>query len=74
MSEIYFDHEELKVYQFALEFNKYVHQICSKLDSRSDIRNQLDRATNSIVLNIAEGNGKYSKKDKYRYFDISLGS
>jgi len=71
---IYFDHEKLKVYQLALEFNKYAHQICSKLDSRSDIRNQLDRASNSIVLNIAEGNGKYSKKDKCRYFDISLGS
>ena len=25
-------------------------------------------------MNIAEGNGKYSKKDKCRYFDISLGS
>jgi four helix bundle protein len=74
MREIYFDHEKLKVYQLALEFNKYAHQICSKLDSSSDIRNQLDRASNSIVLNIAEGNGKYSKKDKCRYFDISLGS
>jgi len=74
MSEIYFDHEKLKVYQLSLEFNKYAHQICSKLDSRSDIRNQLDRASSSIVLNIAEGNGKYSKKDKCRYFDISLGS
>ena len=72
--EIYFDHEKLKVYQLALEFNKYAHQICSKLDSRSDIKNQLDRAANSIVLNIAEGNGKYSKKDRCRYFDISFGS
>ena len=72
--EIYFDHEKLKVYQLALEFNKYAHQICSKLDSRSDIKNQLDRAANSIVLNIAEGNGKYSKKDRCRYFDISIGS
>ena len=74
MSEIYFDHEKLKVYQLSLVFNKYAHQFCSKLDSRSDIRNQLDRASSSIVLNIAEGNGKYSKKDKCRYFDISLGS
>jgi four helix bundle protein len=74
MAEIYFDHEKLKVYQLAIEFNKFAHQICSKLDFRSDIKNQLDRASNSIVLNIAEGNGKYSKKDKCRYFDISVGS
>lgn len=74
MDAIYLDHEKLKVYQLALEFNKFAHKINSKLDARSDIRNQLDRASNSIVLNIAEGNGKYSKKDKCRYFYISLGS
>ena len=74
MTEIYFDHEKLNVYQIALDFNKYAHKICSKLETRSDIRNQLDRASNSIVLNIAEGNGKYSKKDRCRYFDISIGS
>lgn len=74
MEEKYFDHEKLKVHQLALEFNKYAHKICVKLDSRSDIKNQLDRASNSIVLNIAEGNGKHSKKDKGRYFDISIGS
>jgi four helix bundle protein len=74
MEELYFDHEKLKVYQLALEFNKYANKICSKLQARSDIRNQLDRASNSIVLNISEGNGKYSKKDKCRYFDISIGS
>ena len=74
MGEVYFDHEKLKVYQLSLEFNKYANKICSKLDFRSDIKNQLDRASNSILLNIAEGNGKYSKKDKCRFFDISVGS
>lgn len=74
MSEVYFDHEKLKVYQLSLEFNKFAHKICSKLDFRSDIKNQLDRASNSILLNLAEGNGKYSKKDKCRFFDISVGS
>jgi len=71
--QIYFDHEKLKVYQLALQFNAYANKICSKLP-KSDIRDQLDRASNSIVLNITEGNGKYSKKDRCRYFDISFGS
>lgn len=69
----YFDHEKLKIYQMALKFNEFGHKICSRLP-KSDIRDQLDRASNSIVLNIAEGNGKYSKKDRCRYFDISFGS
>ena len=74
MGETYFDHEKLKVYQLALKFNEFAHKICSKLNYRLDIRSQLDRASNSIVLNIAEGNGKYSKKDRCRFFDISVGS
>jgi len=74
MGETYFDHEKLKVYQLALRFNEFAHKICSKLNYRLDIRSQLDRASNSIVLNIAEGNGKYSKKDRCRFFDISVGS
>lgn len=69
----YFDHEKLKVYQLALKFNEFAFNVYSKLP-KSDIRDQLDRAANSIVLNIAEGNGKYSKKDRCRYFDISFGS
>jgi four helix bundle protein len=73
-NKIYFDHEKLKVYQHALKFNKYAYEIFTKLNYKSDLRDQLNRASNSVVLNIAEGNGKYSKKDRCRYFDISNGS
>ncbi len=57
-----------------MKFNKFAYEIFTKLSYKSDIRDQLDRASNSVVLNIAEGNGKYSKKDRCRYFDISNGS
>ena len=35
---------------------------------------QLDRASTSIPLNIAEGNGKYTAPDRCRFFDIARGS
>jgi four helix bundle protein len=44
---------------------------CSRL---GDIKDQLDRASNSIVLNIAEGNGKYSVKDRCRFLDTANAS
>jgi len=39
-----------------------------------EIRDQLERASSSISLNIAEGNGKFSSKDRCRYFDIAHSS
>jgi four helix bundle protein len=39
-----------------------------------DVKDQLDRASTSIALNIAEGNGKYTPKDRCRFFDIAHGS
>jgi len=34
----------------------------------------MDRASDSITLNIAEGTGKHTGKDKARYYDIARGS
>jgi four helix bundle protein len=72
--EVYFDHEKLRVYQKALSFIEFAHKILSRINYRSEIKDQLDRASISILLNIAEGNGKFSSKDRCRYFDISMGS
>lgn len=73
MEEPIFDHEKLKVYQKALEFVKWSQNILKGIKKNSTT-DQFDRAADSIVLNIAEGNGKYSSKDRCRYFDISKGS
>lgn len=35
---------------------------------------QLLRAASSISLNLSEGNAKYSRKDKVRFYQISMGS
>ena len=39
-----------------------------------DVKDHLDRASTSIALNIAEGNGKYALKDRCRFFDIAYAS
>ena len=38
------------------------------------VYDRLDRASTSISLNIAEGNGKSSPRDRCRFFDIARGS
>ena len=69
-----FDHEKLTVYQTSLKFIVWVQKILDRVPKKYAVNDQLDRSSTSITLNIAEGNGKYSKKDRCRYFDISRGS
>ncbi|MCA9266917.1 MAG: four helix bundle protein, partial [Planctomycetales bacterium] len=38
------------------------------------VRKQLDRASTSTPLNIADGNGKFTSSDRCRFFDIARGS
>jgi four helix bundle protein len=70
-----FDFEKLEVYKKAKELN---HEILLFLrDSKlidSYVRDQLKRASISIVINIAEGSGKFSKADKRNFYTISRGS
>ncbi|MGP8237801.1 MAG: four helix bundle protein [Limisphaerales bacterium] len=69
-----FDHEKLEVYQESLAFVAWLEPLLQKLPKSIAVRDQLDRASTSIVLNLAEGNGKYTSPDRCRFFDISRGS
>lgn len=70
-----FSHEKLIVYQRSLEFIEFINELF-KLNNLASLSvySQLDRASTSIPLNIAEGTGKFSGKDKCRYYDIARGS
>ncbi len=70
----WFDHEKLDVYQEAIAFVRWLTDLMDSTTPFGDVKNQLDRASTSIPLNIAEGNGKYSPKDRCRFFDIAHGS
>lgn len=70
-----FPHEDLDVYKVSLEFNRWSKQVSRRLNSmHRSLHEQLIRAADSILLNIAEGNGKRAGADRKRYFESARGS
>jgi four helix bundle protein len=74
-----FDHEKLDVYRLALGFVSWVAELLAEVKETArakttEVRAQLDRASLSSLLNIAEGNGKRRPKVKAKYFDDARGS
>ncbi|HVZ65963.1 MAG TPA: four helix bundle protein [Lacunisphaera sp.] len=69
-----FDHERLKAYQEALHFVGWIEPLLERLPGKLAAKDQLDRASTSVVLNLAEGNGKRSALERCRFFDIARGS
>ena len=75
MSEPTFDHEKLDVYRLSIEYVANSFKIARDLTGNNrHARDQWLRAAQSMPLNIAEGNGKQSLKDKSRFFEIARGS
>jgi len=69
-----FDHEKLLVYQRSIALVGWVTTILESQPKSLSVYDQLDRASTSIPLNIAEGNGKFTSADRCRFFDIARGS
>ncbi|HMP77162.1 MAG TPA: four helix bundle protein [Kiritimatiellia bacterium] len=69
-----FGHEKLDVYRAAIEYVGWAYRFCEGLTGHKNARDQLIRASQSIPLNIAEGNGKATDGDRRRYFEIARGS
>jgi hypothetical protein len=65
----WFEHEKLVVYQETVAFVAWLSAVLEEVQRAGDIKDQLERASSSIALNIAEGNGKFTAKDRCRYFD-----
>ncbi len=64
-----FDFEKLEVYNKAKKFNKSVTVFLSTSKVDITTEDQLRRASFSIMMNIAEGSGRFTKPDK-RYFYV----
>src|SRR5438552_2036515 len=70
----HFDHEKLDVYQQSIAFCGWAGDIVATISVKTAAKDQLDRASTSIPLNIAEGNGKFSANDRARFLEIARGS
>jgi four helix bundle protein len=69
------DHEKLEVYQRARAFNRRIYALLSALRTvRIDLVDQLQRAAASVLLNLAEGAGEYSRKEKARFYRMARRS
>src|SRR5438309_12122555 len=69
-----FDHEKLSVYQSSLKFVTWATEQITEIQAKAAVKDQLDRASTSVPLNIAEGNGKFAIRARCRYLDFGRGS
>lgn len=68
---VFFSHERLDVYQAALGFVTWCDEFCRGLTGRRELVDRLDKASTSIVLNIAEGNGRFTSVDHTRFLAMA---
>jgi four helix bundle protein len=69
-----FDFEKLEVYTKTKRFNKSVNLFLKNASLDKSSKDQLRRASFSIMLNIAEGSGRFTKRDKRNFYIIARGS
>ena len=70
-----FDHEKLDVYKVAVEFVILSNEIAEQLPrGKAYLADQLQRASSSISLNIAEGAGEFAGNEKCRFYRMAKRS
>jgi len=77
MSSKKFSFEELEVWRRAIDFSVKVIDIVEGLNSKRRhyrLIEQIEASVTSIAMNIAEGKGRYSKKEFIQFCYIARGS
>lgn len=76
MEKKYLQLNNIKVYTHSFRLANYVWEIVVHWDyfSKDTIGKQFVRAIDSVCANIAEGFGRYNKKDKIHFYRYSYGS
>lgn len=67
---------DISAYKIAFHLSNYVWRIVVQWDhfSKETVGKQFVRAADSISANLAEGFGRYTKKDKINFYRYSYGS
>ena len=66
-----FDHEDLDAYRVALKLIAWLDPLLTRFSCSADLRLKLDKSTTSIVLNIAEGNGRFTGADQSKFYETA---
>lgn len=68
--------EKLDVWQKSRTLVKIIYKLSAKFpyEEKFGLTNQIRRASVSVSSNIAEGNSRFSPKDKAHFFQISFSS
>jgi four helix bundle protein len=77
MTDILFSFEGLEVWQKAVDFAKRIIDLSERIETnRKHFRliEQLEASSTSVALNIAEGKGRYSKKEFVQFLYVARGS
>ena len=70
-------YEDLEVWQRAIDWASNIVSLCNELETdRKHFRlvEQLESACSSVAMNIAEGKGRYSKKEFIQFLYVARGS
>lgn len=67
-----FTHEDLDVYQVALQLVAWLESAQTHFSCSADLKTKLDKATTSIVLNIAEGSGRFTGADQAKFYETAF--
>jgi len=72
----YLELNDISAYKKSLALSNYVWEIVIKWDwfAKRTVGSQFTEAVDSISANIAEGFGRYGKKDKIKFYYYSFGS
>ena len=60
-----------KTFEIAMNFYESCQKVCPK---NKVIKDQFERASLSIILNISEGYGRLTEKDRRKFYSIAFGS
>ena len=72
--EVLFHHESLDVYQVGLDFMRWFVGLPGSAELSDRLCREVDKSATSVVLNVAEGNGRYSELDHRRFLEIAATS